>query len=97
MMPVPAWIVQLNKKLSHCSVTMKAGRDVLYLRASLPSKKDPSRSAQQEISTGMKEASADRSEVRDLAFKLDEDISLGAFSWSDWTKGKLKVGPVKDR
>lgn len=95
-MAVPAWIAQINRKLKACSVIQKPGRDVLYLRATLPNKKDPGKNCQQAISTGLKESSADHSEVQQMAFRLDDEIVNGTFSWSGWTKEKL-AKPVNDR
>lgn len=96
-MAAPTWISQINRKLKACSVIQKPGRDVLYLRATLPSKKDPSKSSQQVISTGFKEASADRSTIQQMAFRLDDQIVEGTFCWSGWTKDKLSRQQSADR
>ena len=92
------WIKGLNKKLDRCSVSVRAGKDAIYLVATLPSKTDPGKQQQQRVPTGCKASQADdRKRVKDLAFKLDEDLLCGTFSWGDWTKDKLKSGPTKGR
>ena len=92
------WIKGLNKKLDRCSISVRTGKDAIYLVATLPSKSDPGKQQQQRVPTGCKASQPeDRKRVKELAFKLDEDLVCGTFSWSDWTKDKLKEGPTKDR
>lgn len=92
------WIKGLNKKLDRCSISVRAGKDAVYLVATLPSKTDPNKQQQQRVPTGCKASKPeDRKRVKELAFKLDEDLVCETFSWSDWTKDRLKEGPTKDR
>lgn len=94
-----AWITRLNTKLFRCKITVPGkGRDSLILVATLPSKTDPARKSQQKISTGCKLSDPEsRLKVRELARRLDDQLEAGTFSWTEWTKSKLKDGPAKDR
>ncbi len=84
------WIESLNRKLSHCTVKTMPGREAVYLQANLPCKTDPSKRKQQSIATGLKVSNLSTPEkLRALAFRLDEQLELSTFSWSDWSKDKI--------
>ena len=84
------WVESLNRKLSHCSVKTVPGREAVYLQATLPCKTEPSKHKQQQIPTGLKISNpSTRETLRVLAFRLDEQLELSTFSWSDWSKDKL--------
>ena len=84
------WVESLNRKLSHCNVKTVPGREAVYLQATLPCKTEPSKHKQQQIPTGLKISNpSTRETLRVLAFRLDEQLELSTFSWSDWSKDKL--------
>ena len=84
------WVESLNRKLSHCNVKTVPGREAVYLQATLPCKTEPSKHKQQQIPTGLKISNpSTRENLRVLAFRLDEQLELSTFSWSDWSKDKL--------
>ena len=91
-MPVMAmkWVENLNRKLSHCNVKTVPGREAVYLQATLPCKTEPSKHKQQQIPTGLKVSNpSTRETLQALAFRLDEQLELSTFSWSDWSKDKI--------
>jgi len=84
------WVDSLNRKLNLCRVKTMPGREAVYLQATLPCKTEPSKRKQQSIATGLKVSDSRTPElVRALAFRLDEQLELSTFSWSDWSKDKL--------
>lgn len=84
------WVETLNRKLSHCNVKTVPGREAVYLQATLPCKTEPSKYKQQQIATGLKVSHpSTRETLQALAFRLDGQLELSTFSWSDWSKDKI--------
>lgn len=76
------------------SIIVRGNR--LYLRATLPLKNDGSGRKQQDISTGLKDDPQGRKIAAARAKKLEADLALQKFKWSDWIdlppEGTILIG-----
>lgn len=82
------WLEKTNGALSHCRISERSNHFVI--RATLPTKADPSKSAHQSISTGIKSEPENVGTVKRLALELDEQIREGTFKWDLWDRTALK-------
>lgn len=84
------WIPFLNKKLDRCAIKTLPDRQVVYLVATLPCRTEPSRRKQQRIPTGLRVSDLSTPDkAKELAFRLDEELSMDTFCWSNWSRDKL--------
>lgn len=84
------WVTFLNKKLDRCAIKTLPDRQAVYLVATLPCKTEPSKRKQQQIPTGLRASDLSTPDkAKELAFRLDEELSMGTFSWSNWSKDKI--------
>jgi len=74
-------LVRVNQALKLCSIRQKGKR--FYLRATLPLKQGTGRKSQ-EIRTGAIASKEGLSIAQSKAKKLESDLSLSKFQWSDW-------------
>ena len=74
-------LAQVNQALRLCSIRQKGKR--FYLRATLPLKQGTGRKSQ-EIRTGAIANKKGLSIAQSKAKKLESDLSLSKFQWSDW-------------
>ena len=74
-------LIRVNQALRLCSIRQKGKR--FYLRATLPLKQGTGRKSQ-EIRTGAIANKEGLSIAQSKAKKLESDLSLSKFQWSDW-------------
>jgi integrase len=77
-------IERINATLTRVKIRIRSNR--LYLRATLPARDGSGGKKQQEIATGLPNTADSLRVAKARAQRLESDLNLERFKWSDWTE-----------